>query len=214
MVASTSSSLAALPTGRFKVDVVKTVTAPRDNGRMAKTLALVTKEHARFEVNAEGVAEERQPWEQRLAMSDPRNFAREEQAEAQKPAELLFEKTGEAVIDIVPTADGHVLLQADASLPELSGIILDVAHDSVETPFGRTSATAEVASNADRFARDAWSGTQWQLDAPDELPGSGTSIRFAIGRLADNRVVVNYEAKQVANGVPRRANCTIVFSAR
>jgi hypothetical protein len=214
LVASTSSSLGALPAGRIKVDVVKTVAAPRANELSAKLQSLITTEPARMQVSAQGVAEEREPWEQRLAMSDPRSFTREEQADAQHPNDLALEKTGEAVIEIVRTADGRMMLQSDGSMPELSGIILDVANDTVETPFGRTNETAEVVSNADRFAPGAWSGTQWQLDAPGELPSSGTSIKFAIGRLSDDRVVLKYQAKHVEEGkAPYLANYTLVFAA-
>lgn len=206
-MAASSSYLAALPVGRMTVDVMKTVTAPSSADLMAKQHAALTTRPDRWQVNSQGVAEEREAWEQRLAMTDPRNFTPEEQSDLRRPHDLLLEKTGEAVIELVPTPDGRMMLQADASLPELSGIILDVVNDTVETPFGRTNGTAEVASGADRFAPGAWSGTQWQLDAP------GASVKFAIGRLADDRVILNYAAKQDGQ-MPRRVNCTIVFSGR
>jgi hypothetical protein len=211
-LAASTSYLGALPAGKIKVDVMKAVTAPQPTELTAKLQSLIGGRD-QWQSNLQSAdGEQREPWEQRLAMTDPRNLAREEQAELRRPNELLFEKTGEAVIEIVPTPDGRLMLQADGSLPELSGIILDVINDTVETPFGRTTETAEVTSNADRFAPGAWSGMQWQLDAPGELPGNGTSVKFAIGRLSDDRVVLNYQAKQDGQ-MPRRANCTIVFSA-
>lgn len=189
-LAASSSYLAALPTGKVHVDVMKTVTAPPSADLTEKLHAAVTVE-----------AEEREPWEQRLALTQPRGTQ-----------DLLLEKTGEAVIELVPTPDGRMMLQTDGSLPELSGIILDVVNDTVETPFGRTNGISEVATGADRFAPGAWRGTQWQLDAPGEQPSTGTSIKFAIGRLADDRVILKYDAKQIEDGkMPRHASCTIVL---
>jgi hypothetical protein len=214
-LAASSSYLAALPAGRIKVDVMKTVTAPQPAALTAEKLhSLISGDGGQWQVSAQSdEAVQLEPWEQRLAMTDPRNIARQEQQELRQSAgEATLEKTGEAVIEVVPTADGRLMLQADASLPELSGIILDVVNDTVETPFGRTTDVAEVSTNPDRFAPGAWSGTQWQLDAPGEGPSTGTSIKFAIGRLSDDRTVLKYEAKQVEDGkMPRRANYLIVL---
>lgn len=203
-LAASGSYLSGLPAGRMKVDVMKTVTAAPATDALTNLQSVLGDR-----------SETQEPWEQRLAMTDPRNAPRrEERTELRGAATgISMEKTGEATIELVPTPDGRMMLQADASLPELSGIILDVVNDRVETPFGQTTEVSEVSSNADRFAEGAWSGRQWQLDAPGEGPSSGTSIKFAIGRLADDRTVVKYEARQFEQGkMPRLASALIVLS--
>ncbi|HEX6096761.1 MAG TPA: hypothetical protein VF432_10595 [Thermoanaerobaculia bacterium] len=216
-LAASSSHLAGLPAGRIKVDVMKTVTAPQPTELTAEKLhSLISGERGGWQVSAQsGEAVQLEAWEQRLAMTVPPRSSSGSSGSSEllgRASEMVFEKTGEAVIELVPTADGRMMLQADASLPELSGIVLDVVNDTVETPFGRTTEVAEVSTNPDRFAPGAWSGTQWQLDAPGDGPSLGTSIKFAIGRLADDRTVLKYEAKQVEDGkMPRRANYLIVL---
>jgi hypothetical protein len=201
-LAASGSYLGGLPAGRMKVDVMKSVTAAPSADALTKLQSLIGDRN-----------ETQEPWEQRLTMTDPRNAPREERSELRSAATgTILEKTGEAVIELVPTPDGRMMLQADASLPELSGIIIDVVNDRVETPFGVTTEVAEVSSHADRFAPGAWSGMQWQLDAPAEGPSSGTSIKFAIGRLADDRTVLKYEARQFEDGkAPRLASALIVL---
>src|SRR5215210_6108750 len=103
-LAASASYLAALPAGRIKVHVMKTVTAPRSE-LAAQMQAVLNAGRDRWQASSQGVAEEREPWEQRLAMTDPRNSTREEQSEPRRPNGVILEKTGEAMIELVPTPD-------------------------------------------------------------------------------------------------------------
>jgi hypothetical protein len=209
-LAADQSYLSALPAGRVKVDVMKAVTVPRAAELTAKLQAAVQRDQEQWLSDVrQANAGERLAWDERLGLT------REERDELQRVSgEVTFVKDAEAEVTFVQLPDGRVALQPDSSLPELVGVVLDVTHDAVDTPFGRTAERSDVTSSADPRAEGAWSGVEWKLEAPGEELGTGTLVKLAIGRMADDgRVILKYDAKHVqSNQMPQRANCVIVLS--
>ncbi|HEX7828332.1 MAG TPA: hypothetical protein VF787_01690 [Thermoanaerobaculia bacterium] len=201
-VAASESYVSSLPVGRVKVDVMKTVTAPRAAELTAKLQAAVQADGEQWREEAQSAkADERLSWNERLGLT------REENEELQRSAaEVTLVKMAEAEVEFVRTADGRLVLQPDSSLPELAGVVIDLNHDAIDTPFGRTTERADIVASA-------WSGVQWKLEVEGDELSAGTSVKLAIGRTEDDgRVILNYDAKQVdGNHMPRRASCVIVL---
>jgi hypothetical protein len=208
-VAASESYVSALPVGRIKVDVMKTVTVLRAAELTAKLQAAVQADSEQWLADAQSAkSDERLAWNERLGLT------REENEELQLTAgEVTLVKTAEAEIEFVRTADGRLILQPDSSLPELAGVVIDLNHDAIDTPFGRITERADITSGDDRRAPNAWSGVQWKLEVAGDELSAGTSVKLAIGRIEDDgRVILNYDAKQVdGNHMPRRASCVIVL---
>jgi hypothetical protein len=205
-LAASGSYFSALPIGTVKVDVMTPVTSPRAAELTAKLQAAVQGNDEQWRSDLQSGLE----WNERLGLT------KEEHAElARVRGDVVLVKTGEAMIDFARAADGSVILRPDGSLPELAGVVLDLNHDTVQTPFGRATERAEVTSGEDRYAPGAWAGEQWTLDAPGETPSSGTTIKFALGQLtADGRLLIKYDAKQITPGqMPRLASCVIAVSS-
>ncbi len=202
--AASASPVSALPEGRVKVDVMKAVTSPR-----AAELTEKLRSNAQLD-REQWIADVRQPQtDERLGWNERLGLTREEHAELQRLGHTTaLEKTAEAEVSFVRSPDGRIVLQPDASLPELTGIVIDVDHDVIQTPFGTTTERATVMASE----LDSWSGVEWKLDTPGDLPGTGTTVRVAIGQFHDGRGILVYDAKQVENGkMPRRENRVIVF---
>ncbi|HEX7807656.1 MAG TPA: hypothetical protein VF608_02995 [Thermoanaerobaculia bacterium] len=201
-VAASESYVSSLPVGRVKVDVMRTVTAPRAAELTAKLQAAVQADGEQWREEAQSAkADERLSWNERLGLT------REENEELQRSAaEVTLVKMAEAEVEFVRTADGRLVLQPDSSLPELAGVVIDLNHDAIDTPFGRTTERADIVASA-------WSGVQWKLEVEGDELSAGTSVKLAIGRTEDDgRVILNYDAKQVdGNHMPRRASCVIVL---
>lgn len=188
-LAASGSYVSALPIGRVKVDVMKSVTNTDVRAEVPN--------HKQSSADPMARAEER--------IAEEHQNAHMQHNQPPRSSGVTLVKTGEATIDFVRTADGRILLQPDGSLPELAGIVID--YDGADTPFGRAAEHADVA------ASDAWSGEQWTLDAPGEEPSNGTKVKLAIGTLRDNRrTILTYEAKSIETGkAPSLANVVIVI---
>lgn len=186
--------VSALPAGKIKVDVMRPAASPR-------AAELTAKMEAAIRGNRETRTADVHAAHERFGLTGA------EYAELQRlNGAAMLAKAGEVELEFVHSADGRVMLRADSSLPELSGIVFDVANDAIDTPFGRATERSEVT-------QDAWSGVQWKLDTVGETLGSGATIRLALGQLReDGRGILYYEAKKVEDGqVPRRANYVLVF---
>lgn len=202
------SYVSALPAGRVKVDVMKAVTTPRASQLAAKLERAPELDGSAWQTESERI----DAAANRVAQSRPTAPSQERVELNRLRTEVELVKIGQATIEFVRMADGRILLKPDASLPELDGVVIDVNHDAIDTPYGRTSARADVTSSEDPRAESAWSGTQWSLAEEGEALDA-SSVKFAIGQLRDDRrTILSFEAKQIQNGrMPRRASCIIVL---
>ena len=211
-LAASASDISDLPAGRIKVEVMKAVTAPRAAELSAKLQAAAQADREQWLEDVKKASDgERLGWNERLGLT------REEHAELQRlGSEVTLVKDLEAELEFVRTSDGRIVLQPDASLPELAGIVIDVENDAVETPFGRLTERSDVIAREDARVGGSWIGVQWKREAPGKMLGTGTSVELAIGHLVyDGRGVLAYEARSVEEGQPpRRASRVLVFSFR
>lgn len=211
-LAAGSSYVSALPAGKIKVDVLQAVSSPRATELSAKLQSAVQDDREQWIANArESQPEERLAWNERLGLT------KAERDELHRLGDkVAYVKAGEAEIQLVHSKDGRVMIVADASLSELNGIVIDTENDVVDTPFGRTTERKMVVANNDLTDVGTFNGEQWTLDAPGKMPGTGTTVKLAVGSLIyDGRAIISYEAKKIEDGaVPQRASRVLVFSVR
>lgn len=203
-LAASEPAVPALPNGRVLVDVMQATTSPRAAELNAKLKAAAQRDPERWKADSQkmqsagGLA-----WDERLGIT------REERDELERLTnEGSFEKVGEASVDFVSAGDGRVTLYAEASLPELSGVVIDVDHDVIETPLGRATERTDITA-AEPGSEGAWTGVQWKSGL-DEEPDNG-SVKLSIGRLNDGRGILLFDAKKVEGGKLRHAGYVLVF---
>lgn len=209
-LAAESPYLTALPAGKIKVEVMQPAVSQRGAELTARLIASVEKNREWWMAHVEKAPPgEPLPWDERMGLT------RAEYDELQKAAsEARLEKTSEAELEFDRSAAGKIVIRPDASLPELDGIVIELKNDVVDTPFGRAAGSSAVTANDGQKATGPWNGVQWKLDSTGEVAGSGTMVRFAIGKLAaDGRGLLYYDAREVKPGGERREATRVLIFA-
>lgn len=155
-LAAADSTIAALPAGKVKADVMQP--APS-----ARATELTEKVKAALQSNAELSQSDAQRTnaEERVAFDERFGITRDESMELQRlTGDVHLAKAAEAEIEFVRSADGRVMVRADSSLSELTGIVMDPQNDFVDTPFGRATEHADVIAGEDQRTLGSWSGDQ------------------------------------------------------
>ena len=201
-----SSDLSALPAGKLEVDVMSIAASERTSELNGKLRTAIESDREQWIADLQDPSQDgdRLQWNERLGLT------KEEHAELQRGAvdAIRYVKSGRADLEFVRSQDGRVMLRSN-SLPALAGIVIDPQNDVVATPFGNTTERTVIIGGGDQ----RWSGVEWKLEKEGETFGTGTTIRFAIGRsLDDGRGVLIYEAKHVVAGQrPVRESTVLSF---
>ncbi len=89
----------------------------------------------------------------------------------------------QSVMAIRANGDDSYLLDGGDTLPDLTGIVIDLKKDLVKTPYG-VAQTRTAVDAPDTSAFGAWTGVEWK----------GEDVTFALGRLkATGRAVLWYD---------------------
>jgi hypothetical protein len=106
-----------------------------------------------------------------------------------------LQKRSDAIVQVIERNNGALELDGGDALRDLTGVVIDLKNDRVQTPFG--VATERTTLNPSKSVFGAWNGVQWSLRAP------GTSVKFAVGVLRpSDRGILFYEVKaQKTNGL-------------
>lgn len=208
LIAADNPYLAALPAGKIKVEVMQPAVSQRGVELTSRLIASVEKNREWWMAHV-GKAQPGQPlpWDERMGLT------KAEYDELQREAQgVRMEKTAEGELEFDRSVEGRIALKAGSSLPDLDGIVIDLKNDAVETPFGRAAARSAVTASEEQKATGPWNGVQWKLESAGETQGSGTVVRFAIGRLAaDGRGLLYYDAKEVKPGGERREASRVLY---
>lgn len=200
---------AELPRGSVSVDVMQVMPSPR-TAELALKLQEAVKQNREWWLSHVAKAAPGQPvsWDEKLGLT------REEYAEfLAESANVSLVKTGEGTIELLRSSDGRITIRAAAPLADLDGIVIDTRADRVETPFGETTAKSEIKASDEQKATGPWNGEQWELGIAGAAAGTGTQVRFALGRLVESgRGILYYHALEVtADGKRRGANRIVLF---
>jgi hypothetical protein len=110
-------------------------------------------------------------------------------------------KVGETVLLVEQRPDGRIVLDGGERLPELTGILIDVAQDRVKTPYGMTTTTSTIKASSEQQATGPWNGTNWKLERGNPLGGDALGIQFAIGKYVEKEQgIIYYRVAQVKDG--------------
>ena len=213
LITSTASAettfTSSLPSGKVKVDVMQLMGSPRLNELTTKLQTAVQQNKDWWMAHVQKAKPgEALPWDARLGLT------RSEYEEFLKSSrDVQLGKAREAEIEFARSPDGRITVRADSSLPELEGIVINVKNDFVETPFGRTNTRSDITASEEQRTTGPWTGVQWKLESLGETPGTGTIVKFALGKLTrDGRGILYYDAKEIKPGpTGRKASRIIVF---
>jgi hypothetical protein len=187
-----------IPVGTIRVSVMDVAAPPRAQALMARLQAAVrqhpqwwleyTREHAR--------PGEPLPYHAKFGLPE---------AEYREMLALLNQlqlaEVGTAELVIRAEGENRFVLDGGTGLPDLTGIVVDLEHGRVETPFGHTSTRNPVPASEEQRATGPWSGMSWKHEALTDGGRSGTLINFNLGRLQESgRGILYYDAKRVVDG--------------
>ncbi|MBA3531930.1 MAG: hypothetical protein H0T73_08435 [Ardenticatenales bacterium] len=115
--------------------------------------------------------------------------------------EIRLGKVGEAILVVEQRANGGLLVDGGDELPELTGILIDSAHNRVKTPYGMTTTTSTIEASEEQRT-GPWNGTSWKLERVSSIGGDGILIEFAIGQFVENgRGIIYYRVREAKDGV-------------
>lgn len=116
-------------------------------------------------------------------------------------------KKTQATLAVSAKGDQVYALDGGESLPDFTGIEIDLKNDLVRTPFGVLTHRAEISTPEDS-ALGACDGVEWRLEKLDPDAMSRTAAKLLLGTLKrSGRCVINYEVKKLgAEGMTRIAH--------
>ncbi len=132
-------------------------------------------------------------------------------------------KTGEARVFVKQERPERYVLDAGDQLPMLSGLVLDLNNQIVETPFGVCRQVSRIEASSAQTVTGPWSGYQWKLEQAGEnleqvesldqlMELDVTLAQFALGRFqGTNRGVLYYKVQQLRNGMKEGFDLILTF---
>jgi len=115
--------------------------------------------------------------------------------------QIRLAKVGEATLTVRDEGNGPLVLDGGRALPQLTGVVIDLAANQVQTPFGVAARRTRVSPGPEQAATGPWEGELWSREAISGGGSNGVSIKFGVGRLQEGgRGILYYEVKQVAGG--------------
>jgi hypothetical protein len=148
------------------------------------------------------------PWHAKMGLSET-EYA--EMLELSQQTRMT--RIGRATLTVTREGASRLALHGGVTLPDLTGVALDVTADSIVTPYGRLEGSQPVAVTDPDSPTGPWSGRSWRLDTVDPATRQGVVVRFELGRLADGTAMLHYDAKRIVKGaVQNRAYHLVTFA--
>jgi hypothetical protein len=129
---------------------------------------------------------------------DPRiGLTADEYAEFNTPQKTSTHKRGDATFAVRDKGNQVYYFDGGQSLPDLTGIEIDLKTGVVKTPYGVTGPQRDLTM-PDTTPTGAWTGLHWKYASPDSSDQAGTTVTLAIGRLkSSGRGILNYYVKRL-----------------
>jgi hypothetical protein len=116
-------------------------------------------------------------------------------------AQIRLSKVGEATLTVRDEGKGRLVLEGGRALPDLTGVVIDLAANQVQTPFGVAAQRTRVTAGPEQAATGPWEGELWSHEALSGGGPDGVSIKFGVGRLQEGgRGILYYEIKRGTGG--------------
>jgi hypothetical protein len=111
-----------------------------------------------------------------------------------------LEKVAEATLRFTPESGSRFRLDGGDGLKQLSGVVIDLQRNVVETPLGVCSERSDFSASENQATGPA-NGSKWALEQEDVNSNSATSVSLVLGRIvATNRVFLTYTARRMVGG--------------
>jgi hypothetical protein len=193
------SVLALIPTGTVRVTVMNLVSPPRLEQLTARFQAAVQKEPGWW---SEYMVANARPGEP-LPYHPGFGITEAEYDEMLGLfGQMRLAPAAEVEMTVHASGDRRFRLNGGRHLPELTGIVIDLGRNRVETPFGATTTRNPIAASERQQATGPWTGVSWKYDGVDETAMSGAHVRLALGRLEESgRGILTYDAGRLHEGV-------------
>ncbi len=201
-VAVTPDSVRALvPVGTVRVSLMDLVPPPRLNELNARVQAALSSDPAWW---AEYNRTNQQPGKP-LPYHPKMGVTEAEYREMVALVEgVRLSPVRQAELTVRDEGNGRFVMNGGTALPELTGVVVDLANNRVDTPFGSTLTSAPIAPDARKQqATGPWKGMSWTREELQPQTRTGTVISFTLGRLQQSgRGILYYEAGRVQGGKP------------
>jgi hypothetical protein len=109
---------------------------------------------------------------------------------------MHLSSVGQDSLSAVPRAGGDAfVLHATGRLAQLNGLVIDLRHNTLDTPLGRCVKVERADHRDVQGGSGPWRGYIWSLVQADAAKGITSTVRFDLGRLEkDRRGMIYYEA--------------------
>jgi hypothetical protein len=116
---------------------------------------------------------------------------------------MTFRVAATGRLSVRSEGDSLLIIDGGSDVPDLTGVVIDMARDEVRTPFGVARDRREIhRENDDSTA--AWDGVQWIFEEGQFEPVeamSGVSVSLALGRFRiDGRGLLHYRGVRARGG--------------
>ncbi|MCA9005273.1 MAG: hypothetical protein KDA70_08355 [Planctomycetaceae bacterium] len=109
-------------------------------------------------------------------------------------------KLNEAPLIITQKEADVFELDGGSELSDLTGIVMDLKQDQVQSPFG-TLAERSIINAPESTALGAWNGVQWKGNLTDADGVTGSVAKLAIGKIKKSgRCVIYYDVRKITSG--------------
>jgi hypothetical protein len=208
--ASADSVRALIPTGTVRVMVMDLVAPPRLEQLTARLQAAVQQEGDWW---LKYVADNAQPGEPLPYHARMGISAAEYDEMLSLFDQMRLAPVSEAELKVQTAGDRRFRLDGGKHLPELTGIVIDLGRNLVETPFGTTTTSNRIVASERQQATGPWNGVSWKHDGVDPTALSGVNISFNLGRLEESgRVILSYDASRLLDGAAQgRTRRTLTY---
>lgn len=121
-------------------------------------------------------------------------------------------KKADATITIAKGGSDLYVINGGQTLPDLTGITIDLKNGVVRTPLGVTKKHREL-SMPDSTPTGAWSGIRWEFETPDANDQQGTTASLAIGKLhsSGRGILIYYVRKLTPPEEKKRVNIMLYY---
>ncbi len=170
-----------LPVGKCKVDVMENV-YPKRFMELSEKLQVAVATNKDWWLNYVKRAKVGEP----LAYQPNMGMTKDEYAEFSSLGEKRkLEKTGEGLLQVVTNSNSYQF-DGGSTLPDLTGLRIDLKKLTIITPFGvLKKPTFDESSGGPSLG--AFSGYRWQFEQGDMDKGDITTASFLIGKLKESR---------------------------
>lgn len=121
-------------------------------------------------------------------------------------------KKADATITITSKGNDVYLLDGGPSLPDLTGIEIDLKNDSVRTPFGVTGKQGAYKIS-ESSPTGAHTGVRWKFATPDAGDEAGATVALSFGRLepSSRGILIYYVKKLTPPEEKKRLNIMLYY---